>query len=72
MLYGKSPTLIVRKFKDRIEAVEYLKTVEGNSEFMGKDVPSHKMYFIGQNNYREILQKQNFGDYIKFYDENFK
>ena len=72
MLDGKSPTLIVRKFKDRTEAVEYLKTVEGNSEFMGKDVPSHKMYFIGQNNYREILQKQNFGDYIKFYDENFK
>jgi len=72
MLDGKAPTLIVRKFKDRAEALDYLKTVDGNSEFMGKDVPAHKMYFIGQNNYREILQKQNFGDYVKFYEENYK
>ena len=72
MLDGKSPTLIVRKFKDRAESQEYLKTAEGNPDFMGKDVPSHKIYFIGQNNYREILQKQNFGDYVKFYEENYK
>jgi hypothetical protein len=72
MLDGKSPTLIVRKFKDRAESQEYLKTAEGNPDFMGKDVPAHKIYFIGQNNYREILQKQNFGDYVKFYEENYK
>ena len=65
----KTPTLIVRKFKDRKEAQDYLNTAEGNSEFMGKDAPAHKIYFIGQNNYRDVLQKQNFGEYVKFYEE---
>ena len=69
MLDGKTPTLIVRKFKDRKEAQDYLNTAEGNSEFMGKDAPAHKIYFIGQNNYRDVLQKQNFGEYVKFYEE---
>ncbi|WCL82209.1 tetratricopeptide repeat protein [Saprospira sp. CCB-QB6] len=72
MLDGKFPTLIVRKFKTGKEAQEYYKLVEGNKEFLGEDAPSHQVYFIGQNNYRTILQKRNFEDYKRFFAQTYQ
>lgn len=72
MLDGKFPTLIVRKFKTGKEAQEYYKTVEGNKEFLGEDAPAHQVYFIGQNNYRTILQKRNFADYKRFFAQTYQ
>jgi hypothetical protein len=71
MLDSKLPTLIIRKFKDRKEAEEYLKTADGNKEFLGANASAYKMYFIGQNNYRDVLQKQNFSEYVNFFEQTF-
>jgi hypothetical protein len=72
MLDGSLPTLIVRKFKDRKDAEDYLKVAVDNNDFLPTNSAAFKLYFIGQNNYREVLQKQNFTEYVKFYEDTFK
>ena len=72
MLDGSLPTLIVRKFKDRKDAEDYLQVAVDNNDFLPANTAAFKLYFIGQNNYREVLQKQNFAEYVKFYEDTFK
>lgn len=71
MLDGKFPTLIIRKFRNGTEAQEYYNTVSGNKEFLGENASDHSVYFIGQSNYRQILQKRNFGAYRGFFDTTY-
>ena len=72
MLDGNIPTLIVRKFKDGKDAADYLKAAMGKEDFLGKNPPQHRLYFIGQNNYREVLQKRNFAEYIQFFEQTYR
>ncbi len=71
MLDGKYPTLVIRKFRDGTEAQEYYNTVNGNTKFLGEAAAAHKIYFIGQSNYRQILQKRNFDAYRTFFESTY-
>jgi tetratricopeptide (TPR) repeat protein len=72
MLDGKFPSLIIRKFKNGTEAQEYYNTVSGNKEFLGESAEAHQVYFIGQSNYRQILQKRNFAAYKDFFNTTYR
>jgi hypothetical protein len=68
LLDGDQPTLIVRKFKDGTEAMNYYRAANGNVNFLGQNAPKHRIVVIGQNNYKTVLEKQKYKAYIPFFE----
>ena len=71
LLDGDTPTLIIRKFKDGAEAMNYYRAAKDNSKFLGANAPEHDFVVIGQNNYRTVLQKMNFNNYLAFFEQTY-
>jgi hypothetical protein len=66
------PALVIRKFRDGEEAKTYYNRAVSDPNFLGPDTNKFKVYFIGQNNYRTILQKNVFSAYIDYFDKTLK
>lgn len=59
------PTLIIRKFRDAQQAMKYYyEVISAGEEFLKAP---HQAYVISQKNYKVVLQKRNFTDYIPFF-----
>ncbi|MGK0365127.1 MAG: outer membrane protein assembly factor BamD (BamD/ComL family) [Saprospiraceae bacterium] len=67
----KIPLIVVRRFKDKVKAMEYFDGVEKNK---GDYVPGggYKVYPVTQNNYRQILKSKTLAGYESFFEENYK
>ncbi len=64
------PILVLRRFKDKNEAMKYYEGVERHQdEFLsGKDM-DYDLLPVTQNNYREILKQRGIEGYRLFFDE---
>ena len=64
----KIPGIVVRKFKTGKEAQDYRNAALANPNFM-KAAPKFEIYYINQNNYRTVLQKNVFSQYTQFFKD---
>ncbi len=68
----KNPLVVVRRFKNKDDAMAYLKEVEAKGEeFLGKGI-SAELMVISLSNYREILKLKTLGDYMDFFETEYK
>jgi len=65
------PMLIIRRFKDREEAMKYHDGVRQNQGELGQSSTNYDIFAISLNNYREILRAKSIEAYQIFFDENY-
>ena len=65
------PMLIVRRFKDRGEAMKYYDGVQQNSSEFLQGGTSYDIFSISLNNYREILRSKSVDSYQSFFSDNY-
>ena len=68
---GGIPVLVIRRFKNKGEAMSYLDGASKNGDDFLKDSP-FEMYPITQFNYRLVLKAKSLEGYKVFYDENYQ
>lgn len=65
------PMLIVRRFKDREEAMKYYDGVQQNSSDFVQSGTSYDSFAISLNNYRELLRSKSVESYKTFFSDNY-
>ncbi|HKK77127.1 MAG TPA: tetratricopeptide repeat protein [Saprospiraceae bacterium] len=65
------PMLIVRRFKDRTEAMKYHDGVQQNSNDFLETNADYDLFAISLNNYREILRSKSIESYQTFFADNY-
>ncbi|MEN0049474.1 MAG: tetratricopeptide repeat protein [Bacteroidota bacterium] len=65
------PLIVVRRFKNGEEAMQYYKNVELNSGDFVQD-SDYLIYPVTQENYRQILKKKSVSGYDDFFEANYK
>ena len=65
------PMLIVRRFKDRAEAMKYHDGVQQNSGEFIEGNTNYDIFAISLNNYREILRSKSIESYKTFFSDNY-
>ncbi|MFT7452348.1 MAG: tetratricopeptide (TPR) repeat protein, partial [Patescibacteria group bacterium] len=68
---GGTPVLVIRRFKNKDDAMRYLDSASKNGDDFLKDTP-FEMYPITQFNYRLVLKEKSLENYKKFYEENYQ
>ena len=69
---NETPVLVMRRFKNGREAMDYFRTTEQNrSEFLSGSGQSFEVYPISQSNYREVLKARSFAGYGPWFTENY-
>lgn len=65
--------ILVRKFKNMKESMDYFDTVEKNKkEYIKEGEISYDIYPITQRNYRKIISERSVSKYRVFFDNNYK
>lgn len=68
---NKTPVVVLRKFKDKNEAMRYYDGIQKNkTEFVEAGIPFEVMP-ISQNNYRQIIRARSVDGYKEFFDSNY-
>lgn len=68
---NKTPVVVLRRFKDKNEAMRYYNGVQKNkSEFVDTGI-SFDVMPISQNNYRQIIRARSVAGYQEFFDSNY-
>ena len=66
------PILVIRRFKDKTEAMVYYDGVQKNKQdFLGKN-DNYEVFAVTQHNYREILKSKSLDGYREFFEDNYK
>jgi tetratricopeptide (TPR) repeat protein len=68
---NRVPIIVIRRFKDKTEAMKYYDGVQKNmEEYLSMDV-GFSLYAVSQNNYRQILKNKSVAGYGPFFDFNY-
>lgn len=68
---NKTPVIVLRRFKDRNEAMRYYDGIQKNkSDFIKPGIP-YEVYPISQNNYRQIIRARSVDGYKEFFNSNY-
>ncbi|PHI18769.1 hypothetical protein CEQ90_16070 [Lewinellaceae bacterium SD302] len=66
------PVLVMRRFKNQEEAMEYYDNAGKNKDdFLSRTEVDYKLFPVSQSNYREILKARNVEGYEEFFNENY-
>lgn len=69
---NSTPVLVMRRFKDAEEAMEYYNTsIKNKADFLSRTDVDYKMYPVSQSNYREILKARAITGYEEFFQKNY-
>ena len=66
----KIPLIVVRRFKDKVKAMEYYDGWEKNKKDYAEG--DYNLYPVTQGNYREILKSKSVDGYDAFFEENYR
>ncbi len=67
------PVLVLRRFKDKKEAMRYISGTEKNSkDFLNPANGAYTVLAISQNNYRNLLRDKRPDVYLEFYNRNYR
>lgn len=61
------PILVVRRFKDKTEAMNYYNGIQRNQQDFIDPSVDYQIYAVSQNNYREILRSKSLNGYGNFF-----
>ncbi|MCO6478746.1 MAG: tetratricopeptide repeat protein [Phaeodactylibacter sp.] len=68
---SRLPILVMRRFKDKADAMKYYTGIQKNSaDFIPQSEP-HEVFPVTQNNYREILKEKSVDGYRAFFELNY-
>lgn len=67
----KTQIILVRKFKNRKEAMQYYDQVMISKDEYIDDSVSYDLFAVTQKNYREIIKQKNVKNYGLFFDQNY-
>ncbi len=67
----RSPMLIVRRFRNKKEAMKYYYGVQRNRKDFLDPQMNYEYYVVSQNNYREILRTKSVEGYPAFFQNNY-
>jgi tetratricopeptide (TPR) repeat protein len=68
---NRLPILVLRKFKNKAEAMKYYNGSQKNSkDFISSDV-NFEVFPVTQNNYREVLREKSVDGYRAFFQSNY-
>lgn len=68
---NKTPVVVLRKYKDKNEAMRYYNGVQQNkTEFVGNGI-TFEIMPISQNNYRQVIRARSVDGYKEFFDSNY-
>ena len=65
----QSPIVVIRRFKDQAEAMDYYDGVQKNIEEFLPEKADYTMYAISQRNYRETLKAKSLSGYDDFFQD---
>lgn len=65
------PIIVVRRFKDKTEAMKYFDGTQKNSADFIDSGTNYDIMAITQGNYREVLKARSMGNYKAFFDANY-
>lgn len=66
------PTLVIRKFNTKADALRYYEAAEADRDgYINIPNLDFEIFAISQDNYRELLRTKNLDDYRAFYEENY-
>ncbi len=65
------PVLVLRRFKDKDEAMKYYYGVEKNRKDFIESNISYNLYPVSQSNYRNILKAKSVDGYDQFFKDNY-
>ncbi len=67
------PVLVLRRFKDKKEAMRYISGTEKNGkDFLNSAEGAYTVLAISQNNYRNLLRDKRPEVYLEFYNRNYR
>ncbi len=67
------PVLVLRRFKDKKEAMRYISGTEKNGkDFLNSAEVKYSVLAISQNNYRNLLKDKRTEVYQEFYNQNYR
>ncbi len=67
----EQPVLVLRRFKNRDEAMKYFNGVQKNKEKFMPARAKYELYPITQSNYRQILRAKKLDGYATFFEDNY-
>ncbi len=65
------PMLIVRRFKDKAEAMKYYEGATRNTSEFIDPAQDYSLFAVNQENYREILRSRSISGYEAFFNQNY-
>lgn len=68
---SRLPILVLRRFKDKDEAMSYYEGVQKNQGDFLNQSTGYEIFPITQNNYRQILKDKSVDNYRIFFQENY-
>jgi len=71
-LDDKQDMLVIQKFKNAKEAMQYYKDILQNRVLTAYNLIPHSHFVISEGNYKKFLKDQNTEKYLKFFQGNYK
>ncbi|MCB0594859.1 MAG: tetratricopeptide repeat protein [Lewinellaceae bacterium] len=68
---SRLPILVLRRFKDKAEAMKYYTGVQKNQSDFIPSAEGYELFPVTQNNYREILKEKSVENYRAFFQLNY-
>jgi tetratricopeptide (TPR) repeat protein len=69
---NKTPVIVLRRWKDKNDAMRYFEGVQKNKgEFIKDGSVKYEVLPISQNNYRQIIRARSVDGYKSFFDSNY-
>lgn len=65
------PILVLRRFKNKVEAMKYYDTIQKNSQDFIDNSVSFEVFPVTQNNYREVIKEKSVDNYRVFFEANY-
>ena len=68
---SRLPILVLRRFKDKAEAMKYYTGIQKNSSDFISPAVNYEVFPVTQNNYREVLKEKSVENYRAFFQLNY-
>lgn len=69
----KTQIVLIRRFADKKEALEYIESTEKNEkDFIDGESSTFDIFAITQHNYREVIKQKSVKNYTSFYDKTYQ
>ncbi len=66
-----TPILVIRRFKNKNEAMRYFEGIEKNRADFLPDKATYELFAVTQHNYREILKSKSVEGYRSYFEEHY-